>query len=57
MRVSNDAVPEADALEQSEPLREPDDRVRPPRLDDETPEADAWEQSLPVPMDDEEDRR
>jgi hypothetical protein len=57
MRVSNDAVPEADALEQSEPLREPDDRVRPPRLDDETPEADAWEQSLPVPMDDEDDRR
>jgi len=57
MPVSNDAVPEADALEQSEPLREPDDRVPPPPLGDEIPEADAWEQSLPVPMDDEEDRR
>ncbi|HZC98894.1 MAG TPA: hypothetical protein VFA46_01475 [Actinomycetes bacterium] len=55
--MSNDAVPEADALEQSEPLREPDDRVSPTGLGDEVPEADAWEQSLPVPMDDEEDRR
>ena len=55
MPVSNDAVPEADAREQAEPLREPDDFVR-PRLGDEVPEADAWEQSLPVPMDDEEDR-
>jgi hypothetical protein len=53
--VSNDAVPEADALEQAEPLREPDEVV-PPELGDETPEADAWEQAQPVPMDDEEDR-
>jgi hypothetical protein len=56
MPVSNDAVPEADALEQAEPLREPDELV-PPQLGDEIPEADAWEQSQPVPMDDEEDWR
>jgi hypothetical protein len=55
MSVSNDAVPEADAREQEEPLRGREDYV-PPRLGDEVPEADAWEQSQPVPMDDEEDR-
>jgi hypothetical protein len=56
MLVSDDAVPEADALEQAEPLREQDELV-PPQLGDEIPEADAWEQSQPVPMDDEEDWR
>jgi hypothetical protein len=56
MPVSDDAVPEADALEQAEPVRDPDEPV-PPRLGDEIPEADAWEQSQPVPMDDEEDWR
>jgi hypothetical protein len=57
MPVSDDAVPEADALEQAEPVRDPDEPVPPPQLGDEIPEADAWEQSQPVPMDDEEDWR
>ena len=55
--MSGDAVPEADAQEQAEPLF-PTDEPDPPEIGDETPEADAYEQSLPVPMDDEEgDRR
>ena len=54
--MSNSEVPEADALEQDEPLREPDEPTI-PRFGVEIPEADAWEQSLPVPVDDEEDRR
>ena len=56
--MSSDAVPEADAHEQDEPVERSEDDQRPrPRISDETPEADAYEQSLPVPMDDEDDRR
>jgi hypothetical protein len=55
--MSSDAVPEADAHDQDDPLDRSDESGRPrPRIDDETPEADAYEQSLPVPMDDD-DRR
>jgi hypothetical protein len=55
--MSSDAVPEADAHDQDDPLDRRDESERPrPRISDETPEADAYEQSLPVPMDDD-DRR
>lgn len=54
--MSEDAVPEADALEQREPVDDSDEFEYPP-LGDETPEADAWEQALPVPYDDEDERR
>jgi hypothetical protein len=56
--MSSDAVPEADAQEQAEPVvpsEEPE--VPRPRISDETPEADAYEQSLPVALDDEDDAR
>jgi hypothetical protein len=54
--MTEDAIPEADAYEQKQPLRDPDVEET-PRIDDETPEADALEQSIPVPVDDDEDRR
>jgi hypothetical protein len=54
--MTEDAVPEADALEQKQPLQDPGDPEA-PRIGDETPEADALEQSIPVPVDDDEDRR
>ncbi len=49
----DDDVPEADALEQSQPV-EPTEDADEPHLDPEVPEADALEQSQPVPLDDEE---
>lgn len=56
--MSSDAVPEADAQEQAEPLVPSEEPERPqPRISDETPEADAYEQSLPVALDDEDDAR
>jgi hypothetical protein len=49
-----DAVPEADALEQRQPLlegdaSEPSEQV--PEIDVEVPEEDALEQAMPVPFD------
>jgi hypothetical protein len=56
--MSSDAVPEADAHDQDDPVLRSDENDRPrPRISDETPEADAYEQSLPVPLDDEDDGR
>ncbi len=56
--MSSDAVPEADAHDQDEPVVRSDESERPrPRISDEIPEADAYEQSLPVPLDDEDDGR
>jgi hypothetical protein len=52
---SKEPVPEADALEQAEPVREesPEDLEMPDSLPDDAPEADALEQATPVPEDDE----
>lgn len=56
--MTEDAVPEADAQEQREPVDDSDsDEFQYPPLGDETPEADAWEQALPVPYDEEDDWR
>jgi hypothetical protein len=46
-----DAVPEADALEQRQPLLEPDAEEQVPEIDVEVPEEDALEQAMPVPFD------
>jgi hypothetical protein len=49
-----DAVPEADAVEQRQPLDEGDDPEQVPEIDEldvEVPEADALEQARPVPFD------
>ncbi len=46
-----DAVPEADALEQSQPLLDPDASEQVPEIDLEVPEEDALEQAMPVPFD------
>ena len=45
-----DAVPEADALEQRQPLFEGDPE-QVPEIDVEVPEEDALEQARPVPFD------
>jgi hypothetical protein len=45
-----DAVPEADALEQRQPLLERDPE-QVPEIDVEVPEEDALEQAMPVPFD------
>ena len=54
----DEAVPEADALEQSAAVDDEggDEPVpaTPPRLGDEVPEADALEQAREVPLDDDE---
>jgi hypothetical protein len=42
-------VPEADALEQSEPVDPDEESPEPPSRDPEAPEADALEQAQPVP--------
>lgn len=56
--MSSDAIPEADAQNQEDPVERSDEDDRPrPTISDETPEADAYEQSLPVPLDDEDDGR
>ena len=46
-----DAVPEADALEQRQPLLERDNAEQVPEIDVEVPEEDALEQSMLVPFD------
>jgi hypothetical protein len=46
-----DAVPEADALEQRQPLLDPDTAQEVPEIDVEVPEEDALEQARPVPFD------
>lgn len=53
-------IPEADALEQAEPVGDTDEDVTPldevfDEVPDEAPEADALEQATPVPGQDEED--
>jgi hypothetical protein len=49
-----DAVPEADAQEQRQPLLEGDTDEQVPEIDVEVPEGDALEQALPVPFDEDE---
>ena len=51
----DEAVPEADAADQAEPVQ-PLPRADRPSTDPEAPEADAIEQAEPVPFDDEEMR-
>jgi hypothetical protein len=46
-----DAVPEADALEQRQPLVDGDTSAQVPEIDLEVPEEDALEQAMPVPFD------
>ena len=49
-----DAVPEADALEQRQPLLERDNTDQVPEIDEidvEVPREDALEQAMPVPFD------
>jgi hypothetical protein len=56
--MTEDAVPEADAWEQRQPLLDPDEVVEvAPSIGEETPEADALEQAIPVPLDEEDDPR
>jgi hypothetical protein len=51
-----DAVPEADAQEQRQPLLERDiEQV--PEIDLEVPEGDALEQAMPVPLDEDDEPR
>jgi hypothetical protein len=52
-----DAVPEADALEQRQPVLEEDGPEQPPEIDVEVPEADALEQAMPVPFDEDDTPR
>jgi hypothetical protein len=53
--MPDDLVPEADAIEQELPVREPDATPDAPDIDAEVPEADAIEQALPGPLFDEDD--
>jgi hypothetical protein len=46
-----DAVPEADALEQRQPLVDGDTSEQVPEIDLEVPEEDALQQAMPVPFD------
>ena len=46
-----DAVPEADALEQRQPVLDEDHAEPVPQIDLEVPEEDALEQAMPVPFD------
>ena len=48
-------APEADALEQAQPIDEPVGPVSSPTSDPEAPEADALEQAETVPIDPEEE--
>ncbi|MDQ3757484.1 MAG: hypothetical protein M3394_06525 [Actinomycetota bacterium] len=54
--MPDEFVPEADAIEQDLPVREPDSAVESPALDAEVPEADAIEQAQPSPLEDDYDR-
>ena len=49
-----DAVPEADAQEQRQPLLESDTDEQVPEIDVEVPEGDALEQAMLVPFDEDE---
>jgi hypothetical protein len=49
-----DAVPEADAQEQRQPLVEGETPEPVPEIDLEVPEGDALEQAMPVPFDEDE---
>jgi hypothetical protein len=49
-----DAVPEADALEQRQPVLDEDAPEQVPEIDVEIPEEDALEQAMPVPFDEDE---
>lgn len=53
--MPDDFVPEADAIEQELPVREPDSAPGSPGIDAEVPEADAIEQALPGPLLDEDE--
>lgn len=55
--MSESEIPDADALEQAQPVTEPAQPVQPvprPSDDPEAPEADALEQAQEVPLDDDE---
>jgi hypothetical protein len=54
--MTEDAVPEADALEQRTPVLDRDPPGE-PEIDDEVPEADALDQARPVPMDEDDEPR
>jgi hypothetical protein len=54
--MTEDAVPEADALEQQTPVLDRDP-PRDPEIDDEVPEADALDQARPVPIDEDDEPR
>jgi hypothetical protein len=54
--MTEDAVPEADALEQRMPVLDRDP-PREPTIDDEVPEADALDQARPVPIDEDDEPR
>jgi hypothetical protein len=53
----SDEVPEADAIEQAQPVTDDGDRSSEPHIDDEVPEADAIEQAQTVPVDDDDEPR
>jgi len=53
--MSEDFVPEADAIEQELPVQEPDSARDAPAIEAEVPEADAIEQAQPGPLLDEDD--
>jgi hypothetical protein len=55
--MTEDAVPEADALEQRTPVGDDDGEPEEPVIDDEVPEADALDQARPVPMDEDDEPR
>ena len=52
-----DAVPEADALEQRQPLLDRDGVEQLPEIEIEVPEADALDQAMPVPFDEDDTPR
>jgi hypothetical protein len=54
--MTEDAVPEADALEQRTPVLDRD-APQEPAIDDEVPEADALDQARPVPIDEDDEPR
>jgi hypothetical protein len=55
--MTEDAVPEADALEQRTPVGDDDSELEEPVIDDEVPEADALDQARTVPMDEDDEPR
>jgi hypothetical protein len=55
-RDLDDAVPEADALEQRREVSEDEGLDEAPHLGNEVPEADALDQARAVPLDEDEER-